>query len=97
MTKHALKIGRAGYQPYEMVFSRSTSGWVWGNIVFGGLIGLAVDAITGGLYKLSPELVQASLTQSHASIDQGGHNSLVVRVVLHPEPEWQKVGQLVKE
>lgn len=95
--KHALKIEMAGYQPYEMIFSRSTSGWVWGNIIFGGLPGLAIDAITGGLYKLTPEMVQASLTQSRASIDKNGKDGLVVTVVLRADSGWEKVGQLVRE
>jgi hypothetical protein len=31
------------------------SGWVWGNIAFGGLIGLGVDFISGGAYQLYPD------------------------------------------
>jgi hypothetical protein len=42
-----------------MQLHRGTSGWVWGNIVFGGLIGLVVDASTGAMYKLTPEQVHA--------------------------------------
>lgn len=52
--KHTIKLSLNGYQPHEMIINRKVSGWVWGNILFGGLIGLAVDAGTGGMYKLSP-------------------------------------------
>src|SRR5882724_5849028 len=52
---HILKLELPGYAPYEATFTKSVSGWVWGNILFGGLIGLGVDAITGGLYNLTPE------------------------------------------
>jgi hypothetical protein len=45
---------------------------VWGNIVFGGIIGLAVDAITGGLYKLAPEQVSAQLARGEIQMAEGG-------------------------
>src|SRR6266404_2478012 len=48
---HIVKIELAGYQTFEATLTRSVSGWVWGNIAFGGLIGLAVDGISGGIYK----------------------------------------------
>jgi len=38
--KHTIAVALDGYQPFEVTTTRSTSGWVWGNIVFGGLIGL---------------------------------------------------------
>ena len=47
---HIIKIQLGGYQPFEGTVTRKVSGWVWGNILFGGVIGLAVDAISGGLY-----------------------------------------------
>jgi hypothetical protein len=58
---HIVRIELEGFQPYETTLTRKVSGWVWGNILIGGLIGLAVDAISGGLYKLTPEQVAATL------------------------------------
>src|SRR2546423_15507985 len=52
---HTVKIQMDGYQPFEATVTRSVSGWVWGNIVFGGLIGLAVDAISGRIYERTPD------------------------------------------
>ncbi len=92
---HFVKIEMEGYLPYEATFTRGTSGWVWGNIVFGGIIGLAVDAMTGGLYYLTPNQVNAVLqTEKHSSLYKRG--SLYVAVVLHPDPSWEKIGQLKK-
>ena len=90
---HIFKIELAGYQPFEGTITRSVSGWVWGNIVFGGLIGLAVDAISGGLYKLSPEQVHAALSKEGVGLL---HKKDVIYVVvtLHPDPSWQKIATL---
>jgi len=92
---HVLRIELAGYQPYEATLHRKVSGWVWGNIVFGGLIGLAVDAVSGSMYKLSPEQVSAALTSAQAATQQG-KDGVYVFAVLAPRPDWVKVGQLTR-
>lgn len=91
--KHVIRIEMEGYEPFELPLRRSTSGWVWGNLVFGGLPGLAIDAITGGLYKLEPTQVSASLAAKGVSM-ANGRDYLVVAVVLAPEAGWEKVGDL---
>jgi len=65
--KHLLKIELPGYLPFESYLVRRVSGWVWGNLVFGGIPGLAIDAITGGLYNVKPEEVTATLTAAKAA------------------------------
>jgi hypothetical protein len=91
---HIIKLELAGYQPYEITLTRSVSGWVWGNIVFGGLIGLAIDAVSGGLYYLSPEQVTTSLAKSETAKVTSSSSALTLAVVLKAEPGWVKIGQL---
>jgi len=95
---HIVGVTMDGYQPFEMALTRSVSGWVWGNIVFGGLIGLAVDAITGGLYKVAPEQVTAELRADGADlqISEGGE-VLLVTVVLRPTVGMERIGTLAPE
>jgi hypothetical protein len=90
---HLVRMELAGYQPYEATITRSVSGWVWGNLIFGGLPGLAIDAITGGLYKLSPDQITAQFLKQNASV-QKSKDGLAVFVVLKPEADWQLIGQL---
>jgi hypothetical protein len=90
---HFVRVELSSYQPFDMTLTRSVSGWVWGNIVFGGLIGLAVDAIDGAFYNLSPEQVSATLAANHASVSKTG-DGIYLFAVLKPEPGWVKVGQL---
>ena len=90
---HFVRVELSGYQPFDMTLTRSVSGWVWGNIVFGGLIGLAIDAIDGAFYNLSPEQVSATLAANHASASKTG-DGIYLFAVLKPEPGWVKVGQL---
>jgi hypothetical protein len=92
--KHTIRIEMDGYEPFEMALGRGTSGWVWGNIVFGGIPGLAVDAITGGMYKLTPEQVQATLPANAAAASNPMTDELTLTVVLRPDPSWVRIGQM---
>ena len=89
---HVITITMPGYAPFSATVTRSVSGWVWGNLVFGGLIGLAVDGISGGIYKLTPEQLTGTLAQARASND----GSVYIMVVLKPEAGWTKVAQLTR-
>ncbi|MDF1545592.1 MAG: PEGA domain-containing protein [bacterium] len=91
---HVVRVTLAGYEPFDATITRSTSGWVWGNIVFGGLIGLAVDAISGGLYKLKPEQVEARLASKSMGYI-GETCDFYIAVVLEKDPNWEKIGTLV--
>lgn len=90
---HIVRLEMDGYAPAEMTLTRGVSGWVWGNVVFGGLVGLAVDAVSGGLYKLTPEQLQGTLAKQSASIAPTKDGVYVV-MVKAPEAGWVKVGQL---
>jgi hypothetical protein len=88
--QHTVRIEMDGYEPYEVTLTKSTSGWVWGNIVFGGFIGLAVDAITGGLYKLNPAQVEARLAEETAELD-ADDEGVYLFVTLQPKVEWERL------
>jgi len=51
-----------GYSPYETRITSQIDGWYFGNVLFGGLIGmLIVDPLTGDMYTLSPREINCSL------------------------------------
>lgn len=58
---HVVRMELAGYQTCDATLTSSVSGWIWGNLAFGGLIGLAVDFGTGGARNISPEQVSGVL------------------------------------
>jgi hypothetical protein len=89
---HIIHFTMDGYQAVDIAVTRSVSGWVWGNIVFGGVVGLAVDAISGGLYKLNSDQILATMPKGSAT--KVGKDGAYIAVVMRPDPSWQKVGQL---
>jgi len=91
---HVIHIAADGYAPADLTITRGTSGWVWGNLLFGGLVGLAVDAISGGLYKLSPEQLTTTLANQTRTSVAPTKDGVYVVLVRDVPKEWVKVGQL---
>jgi hypothetical protein len=53
-----------GYDPKELTLSCKLNGWYFGNILFGGVIGLLiVDPATGAMYKLEKDFLEETLTK----------------------------------
>lgn len=90
---HLVHIVADGYAPADLTLTKTVSGWVWGNLVFGGLIGLAVDAMSGGLYNLTPNQLSAALAKQSASVAPT-KNGIYVILVQEAEAGWLKIGQL---
>ncbi len=61
---------KAGYDRRIVPIHFKLDGWYFGNILFGGLIGLLiVDPATGAMYKLDTEFVNETLTPSVSATD----------------------------
>lgn len=56
-----VRVEKPGYKPVEIRLERSLDGWLWGDIVCGGLIGLAIDFISGDAYDLDPAYIKKRL------------------------------------
>jgi len=64
---YMLHFKKEGYPDKTVQLDSSLSGWYWGNILIGGLIGmLIVDPLTGAMYKL-PEQASADMGQPVAA------------------------------
>jgi len=52
---------KQGYLSTQITLSRGFEPMFLGNIIIGGLIGMAIDFVSGAVFKLSPEHVNATL------------------------------------
>lgn len=89
---HRIRIELENFEPYEMVLTRHVSGWIFGNLLLGGLIGIVIDAADGAIYKLKPEAVAANLVK--VSQHSEHNTSLVISVVFGHAEHAQRIGQL---
>ena len=57
--RYTLIFEKENYRPVTVELQRGLDGWLFGNILFGlgGVIGLAVDFLTGSAYKIRPSEV----------------------------------------
>lgn len=61
---HKITIQTDGYQPYEIITTRSPSFWVLGDLLF-TLPLVAIDAIDGAVYTIEPTIIQVQLLKKH--------------------------------
>jgi len=60
--KYKVKIVKEGYLPQEHQIDSSINGWYFGNVIFGGLIGiLIVDPATGAMWKIYDDNINVKL------------------------------------
>ena len=60
-TSHRVELQLKGYRPYEVVLEPRSNGATAGNILIGGIIGMAVDGSSGAGNTLHPQKVDAVL------------------------------------
>lgn len=93
-SEHTVMIKLDGYQTYETKLTKKFNAWYIGNIVFGGLIGIIVDPITGAMYNLSSDEVNAQMNKGTAFKSNG--KDVYIAVAMNIDPSWKKIGQLEK-
>ena len=84
---YVLTFEKQGYKPVEVSLRRTVDGWLFGNILFGGLIGLVIDFASGSSYKLTPDEVSTVLTQMNVSLKDTKKGDLLVVVDMERLPK----------
>lgn len=70
--QYTIEVTAPGYKSQKQVISKSMSGWVFGNLIWilpplWG-VGLAVDAMSGGLWTLDPDRLTIGLVRAPAQV-----------------------------
>jgi hypothetical protein len=64
-----LKLELAGYKTTQVELHTELSGWYFGNIIFGGLIGMViVDPLTGSMWNIAPNKIDQNLSSSQTAL-----------------------------
>ena len=66
---HIIEIKKEGYETYRLQTSKSITGWFWGNLVCGGIIGFVIDLATGNAYDIDPGIVTATLSKDTGMLE----------------------------
>jgi len=55
-------IEKPGYEPENVPIHSTVNPWIFGNVLFGGIIGLAIDNTTGAAWQPKQTTIQKNLT-----------------------------------
>jgi len=87
-----LKVELPGYKSTEVELHTQLSGWYFGNIIFGGLIGLViVDPLTGSMWNIAPDEIDQRLSSSQVSIIREHKGFVVVLASQITDSERQRM------
>jgi hypothetical protein len=65
--KYTIKFTKPGFATQTIPLEANVNGWYFGNLVFGGWIGmLIVDPATGAMYRIPQKDVQVAMAQTTA-------------------------------
>jgi len=82
--KYTITFSKTGYEDQTTVIKAGIDGWYFGNLIFGGLVGLLiVDPLTGNMWKL-PRETTITLTEQVAS-NNNDRNLKIVTLDQVPE------------
>jgi hypothetical protein len=76
---YTLRLEMPGYKVTEIELTPRMSGWYWGNLVLGGLIGMiAVDPATGAMWNIEPDNIERKLASGQSAMIKNQTGFLVV-------------------
>lgn len=58
---HAVVLTKEGFEESQSRVESHISWWVAGNVIFGGLVGILVDVMSGGGYTIDPDKIAVTL------------------------------------
>jgi len=74
-----------------LLLKRKLDGWAFGNIMVGGIPGIAIDLMTGSIFRLTPKDIYPTLQASRGFT---GNESIAVVVTMTPAEGWTRIGGL---
>ena len=87
-----LHIEKKGYHPVDILLTESTDGWVLGNILLGGIVGLGIDYVSGRAYDIEPELLNVQLQDANLTkADDGSLNFILLDINQLPKDVAQQI------
>jgi len=60
---YMVSIELAGYRSENVMIRREISGWFWGNILLGGIIGMVIDYGTNNMWDHTPTVLNVDLSE----------------------------------
>jgi hypothetical protein len=86
--EYEIEFSSPGYQTQRLSLLKGLNGWVWLNLVGGGILGGVIDVVSGAAWKLEPSIVDMKMVKAAGRDD--GYAEMQVRM-------YDKKGALIRE
>jgi hypothetical protein len=86
--EYQIEFNAPGFQQQSMVLTKGINGWIWPNLLLGGIVGLAIDFATGSAWKLEPALVNVTLQKGSGDDNENWYSHIQV---------YDSNGRLIKD
>ena len=86
--EYEIEFSSPGYQTQRLSLLKGLNGWVWLNLVGGGVIGGVIDVVSGAAWRLEPSIVDMKMVRAAGRDD--GFAEMQVRM-------YDKKGALIRE
>ncbi len=93
---HLVVVNLEGYEPFEIYLTKGLNGWVFGNLLFGGLVGVGVDVVSGSVYKFDPKQLDIQMRPEDIVYRQETTKGCFA-MVNNPSEEWELIGHIEKK
>ena len=68
--RHTIEIRKEDYESQTRATTKGFNWWYVGNLIFGGVIGLIVDPITGAMFEVNPDHISVELEKTGPGVSQ---------------------------
>ncbi len=92
---HLIEIKKDGFETYRISTEKSITGWFWGNIICGGLIGMVIDLASGNAFDIDPDYIKRDLSKLTSTLNYNENNSYVF--VKNPDGSYNVALNIVWE
>ena len=59
--QHLIEVSKEGAGKAVVTTTTRMNGWLWGNLLFGGIIGIIVDSVDGAARRIAPDTYNLQL------------------------------------
>jgi len=95
--KYSVTISKPGFADKTVELTATINGWYFGNLVFGGVIGLLiVDPATGAMYKLKQTDINETLQSQNSTTSIPNEHKLRIMDINEVPESWKSKLEEVK-
>ena len=80
---YQITIEKKGYEPVTVTLKKGINGWVFGNLLIGGIVGIVIDIASGSASSFKPTEIEVNLIKAQYGSNFQGKDAIIVKLKNH--------------